>query len=268
MDKLRFQSFGSGSSGNCYYIGNAKSGILIDAGIGVRTIRKNLRTIGLDFNKIWGVFVTHDHADHIRAVGSLGEIHHIPIYSTQKVHEGINRNYCVTQKLNGSRRYIEKSGTLELGDFKISSFPVSHDSSDSVGYSIEYQGKVFTVATDLGYVGEEAAKHLRRANYMVFEANYDEDMLEKGSYPWYLKDRIRANTGHLSNRQTGEFLAENYQEHLKAVFLCHLSKDNNRPDIAYMTVKEHLQQKNVEVGKDIDLVVLERYHPTKLYICE
>ena len=80
MDKLRFQSFGSGSSGNCYYIGNAKSGILIDAGIGVRTIRKNLRTIGLDFNKIWGVFVTHDHADHIRAVGSLGEIHHILIY--------------------------------------------------------------------------------------------------------------------------------------------------------------------------------------------
>ena len=169
MDKLRFQSFASGSSGNCYFIGNAKSGILIDAGIGVRTIRKNLRNIGLDFNKIWAIFVTHDHADHIRALGSLGEIHHIPVYTTRKVHEGINKSYCVTHKLNGSRRYIEKNETVEIEGFRITSFPVSHDSTDSVGYSIDYQDKVFTFATDLGYVSEEAAHHLRRANYMVLK---------------------------------------------------------------------------------------------------
>ena len=266
MDKLRFQSFASGSSGNCYFIGNASSGILIDAGIGVRTIRKNLRAMGLDFENIWGVFVTHDHADHIRGVGPLGEIHHVPVYATQKVHEGINNSYCVTEKLNGSRRYIEKNESIEINEFKITSFPVSHDASDSVGYTVEYQNVRFTFATDLGYVCEDASRHLRLANYMVFEANYDETMLTNGHYPADLKRRIKSNTGHLSNVQAAEFLAENFQEHLKFVFLCHLSKENNHPDIAFSTIKRYLENKNIKVGEDVQLITLERFTPTELFI--
>lgn len=266
MDKLRFQSFASGSSGNCYFIGNAYNGILIDAGIGVRTIRKNLKAIGLDFENIWGIFVTHDHADHIRAVGALGEIHHVPVYSTQKIHEGINKSYCVTEKLNGSRRYIEKNESVEIAGFKITSFQVSHDATDNVGYTIEYQGKRFTFATDLGFVCEDAARHLKAANYMVFEANYDETMLTNGHYPPDLKRRIRSNTGHLSNMQTGVFLSENFQEHLQFVFLCHLSKENNHPDIAYTTVKRYLENKNIKVGVDLQLIILERFTPTELFI--
>lgn len=266
MDRLRFQSFASGSSGNCYYIGNASCGILIDAGIGVRTIKKNLRALGLDFQHIWGVFVTHDHADHIRAVGSLGEIHHVPVYTTRKIHEGINNSYCVTEKLNGSRRFIEKNETIEIAGFNITAFQVSHDATDSVGYTVEYQGKRFTFATDQGYVCEEASQHLRSAHYMVFEANYDESMLSTGPYPADLKRRIRSNTGHLSNNQTGEFLAENYQDHLEAVFLCHLSKENNHPDVAFTTVKSYLEKKNIRVGKDLKLVILERFAPTELFI--
>jgi len=196
MNKLQFQSFGSGSSGNCYYIGNASSGILIDAGLSVRSIRKNLRNIGLEFENIWGVFVTHDHADHIKAVGPLGEKYHIPIYSTRQVHEGIQRSYCVTEKLYTSRKFIEKGETLELGDFKITAFPVSHDSTDCVGYTIEYKEKRFTFATDLGFIGEEAALHLSQADYLVLEANYDEQMLMQGAYPIHLKNRIIAKTGH------------------------------------------------------------------------
>ena len=189
MDKLRFQSFGSGSSGNCYFIGNASTGILIDAGIGVRSIRKCLRNIGLDFDNIWGVFVTHDHADHIKAVGPLGEKHLIPIYSTRLVHEGIQKSYCVTEKLYSSRKFIEKGQSVQVGDFKITAFSVSHDSTDSVGYTVEYKEKRFTFATDLGYVGEEVAAHLVQADYMVLEANYDEQMLDMGHYPIYLKNR-------------------------------------------------------------------------------
>lgn len=266
MDKLRFQSFASGSSGNCYYIGNASNGILIDAGIGVRTIRKNLRSIGLDFENIRGIFVTHDHADHIRAVGSLGEIHHIPVYSTKKIHEGINNSYCVTEKLNGSRRYIEKNESVEINDFRITSFPVSHDATDSVGYTVEYKGKRFTFATDLGHVCENASHHLIRANYMVFEANYDETMLSNGHYPPDLKRRIKSDTGHLSNVQAGQFLAENFQEHLEFVFLCHLSKENNHPEIAYNTVKRFLENKNIKVGEDVQLITLDRFTPTQLFI--
>lgn len=266
MDKLRFQSFGSGSSGNCYFIGNASSGILIDAGLGVRSIRKHLKNIGLDFENIWGVFVTHDHADHIKAVGPLGEKHLIPIYATKLIHEGIQKSYCVTEKLYSSRKIIEKNQTVEVGDFKITSFAVSHDSTDSVGYTVEYKGKRFTVATDLGYVGEEVAMHLTQADYMVIEANYDEQMLDQGHYPIYLKNRIIAQTGHLSNEQAGVFLAANYNERTQHIFLCHLSRENNHPEVAFNTIQNHLQSKQIIVGEHVQLVTLDRLLPSELYI--
>ena len=266
MDKLRFQSFGSGSSGNCYFIGNASNGLLIDAGIGVRTIRKYLRNLGLDFENIWGVFVTHDHADHIKAVGLIGEKHRVPIYSTRKVHEGIQRSYCVTEKLYSSKKYIEKGETIQVGEFKITAFPVSHDATDNVGYTIEYKEKRFTFATDLGYISEEVAAHLKLADFMVLEANYDEQMLHQGPYPIYLKKRIAAETGHLSNDQTGFYLAQNYNERMKHIFLCHLSRENNMPEIAYTTVQNHLDEKQIIVGKDLNLVTLDRLNPSEIYI--
>lgn len=266
MDRLRFQSMASGSSGNCYFIGNGKCGILIDAGIGVRTIRKCLRNLGLDFENIWGVFVTHDHADHIKAVGPIGEKHNVPIYATRKTHEGIQNSYCVTEKLYTSKKYIEKFETLEIGDFRITAFPVSHDSTDSVGYTVEYKGKRFTVATDLGYVGDEAAEHLKLADFMVFETNYDETMLEQGGYPAHLKVRIKAKTGHLSNDQAGAFLAENYNERMKHIFLCHLSRENNLPDIALATIEHYLAKKGIRVGVDVNVQPLSRFTPSQLYV--
>lgn len=266
MDKLRFQSFGSGSSGNCYYIGNATSGLLIDAGIGVRFIRKNLKNIGLDFENLWGVFVTHDHADHIKAVGPIGEKHRVPIYATTKIHEGIHKSYCVTEKLYSSKKIIEIGQTIQVGDFKVTSFPVSHDATDNVGYTIEYKEKRFTFATDLGFVSEEAAQHLSSADYVVLEANYDEQMLLNGSYPTHLKNRIISNTGHLSNDQCGLFLAENYNKGLKHIFLCHLSRDNNLPELAYTTVQNHLEEKQIVIGVDLQLVTLERMTPSELFI--
>jgi len=266
MDKLRFQSFGSGSSGNCYFIGNSSCGILIDAGIGVRSIRKNLRNLGLDFENIWGVFVTHDHADHIKAVGPIGEKHHVPVYTTRKVHEGIQRSYCVTEKLYSSKKYIEKGETVQVGDFQITSFPVSHDSTDSVGYTVEYKEKRFTFATDLGYVSEEVASHLVRADYLVLEANYDVQMMKQGPYPVHLQNRITALTGHLSNEQAGLFLAENYNERMQHIFLCHLSRENNLPEIAYTTVQNYLDEKQIIVGKHIQLVTLDRLNPSELYV--
>lgn len=265
MDKLRFQCFGTGSSGNSYYIGNGMYGILIDAGLGSRTIRKHLKNIGLDFSNIRAIFITHDHVDHIRGVGGLGERFLIPIYSTPAVHEGIRRGYCVTEKLERSQRFIEKNQTIEIGDIKVTAFPVSHDASDSVGYTVEYQQKRFTFATDLGFVGEEATEHLCQADYAVLEANYDEEMLINGPYPALLKKRIMANTGHLSNEQAATFLANNYNGKLKNVFLCHMSKENNFPELAYNTVKARLEEKSIIVGQDIELVALERLTPSELF---
>lgn len=266
MEKLRFQSFASGSSGNCYYIGNEKYGLLIDAGIGVRTIRKCLKNIGLDFENIMGVLVTHDHADHIKSVGVLGEKHNVPVYATHEMHSGISKSYCVTEKLYQSKRYFEKEKPFVIGDFEITAFPVSHDATDCVGFTVVYKGKRFVFATDLGHVSPEAATHLKQAEYMVFEANYDEMMLDQGMYPVHLKNRIKSEKGHLSNIQCGTFLANNYHEGLKYVFLCHLSRENNMPEIAFETVQSCYTDKGVEVGKHLELITLNRYTPSEMYI--
>jgi len=266
MDRLMFQSLASGSSGNCYYVGNMSHGILIDAGIGARTIRKHLQSIGLDFDKIWGLFVTHDHADHIRGVGTLGERFHIPVYTTKKVHEGINQSYCTTQKLSVSRKYLEKYKTAQVGEFSVTAFPVSHDATDSVGYTVEYRGKKITFATDLGYVSEDVVEHISQADYLVLEANYDEKMLMTGKYPYHLKQRITSETGHLSNEQAGICLSNHYHDRLQHVFLCHLSKENNMPELAYTAIREHLENKQIIVGKDLKLTTLERFSPSELYV--
>ncbi len=269
MDRLRFRSLASGSSGNCYFIGNASYGILIDAGVGVRTIRRFLKTMGLDFQHIWGIFVTHDHADHIKAVGVLGEKHNVPVYTTRKIHEGINRNYCVTQKLTSlSQRYVEIGDTIEVGEMRVSVFPVSHDASECVGYSVAYRDKSFAFATDLGFVSDEAANYLKQADFLVLEANYDDDMLANGPYPFYLQSRIKADTGHLSNRQAAIFLAEHFTERWQYIFLCHLSKENNLPEIAYNTIKEHFRNLLIDTDEKLQIIPLERMAPSKMYVFE
>ena len=240
--------FASGSSGNCYYIGTEKYGILIDAGIAVRTIKKGLKEAGINMEMIRAVFVTHDHADHIKAVGGLGEKLNIPIYTTARIHEGINKSYCMTEKLHSSVRYLEKQQPMQLEDFRI-----------------EIDGKVFSFLTDLGEITPTAAHYICKANYLILEANYDDEMLRMGTYPQYLKERITGRTGHMSNIDTAEFLAENFTEHLQYIWLCHLSKDNNHPELAYKTVEWKLREKGIIVGKDVQLCALKRTTPSELY---
>lgn len=266
--KVKFISLASGSSGNCYYLGTEKYGILIDAGIGIRTIKKALRDINVPMETVRAVFITHDHADHIKAVGHLGEKMNIPVYTTARIHAGINTSYCVTEKLYSSVRYLEKEQPMELENFHIESFEVPHDGTDNVGYCIEIDGKVFSFLTDLGEITPTAAKYICKANYLIIEANYDDEMLKMGTYPQYLKERISSNTGHMSNMATADFLAENISEHLYYIWLCHLSKDNNHPELAFKTVEWKLKNKGVIVGKDVQLLALKRSTPSELYVFE
>jgi len=156
---IRFLSLASGSSGNCYYIGTDNYGILIDAGIPSRTIKKTLKEFGIGMETIRAVFITHDHADHIKAVGALGEKLHIPIYATAEVHKGMEKSYCMTEKLTSSARFIEKSKPIKLEDFTIEAFEVPHDGTDNVGYCIEIDGKTFSFLTDLGEITDTAAHY-------------------------------------------------------------------------------------------------------------
>ena len=266
---LKFISFGRGSSGNCYYLGTATDGLLIDIGVGIRTLKKNARDYGVSLASVRKILITHDHADHIKSVGSFSHDYNVPVYATEKVHDGIDTNYCVQRKLTSEhRKMIVPGETFVLGDFKITPFFVPHDASENMGYEIEAEGVTFVIITDAGSVTEEMKEHIANANYLVFEANHDVEMLQSGPYPQYLKSRILSPIGHLSNTDCGKTLAENMTEKLKHVWLCHLSEENNHPELARKTVESVLRSYGIVTGTDLQLEVLKRNSPTGPYELE
>ena len=207
---LRFISFGSGSSGNCYYLFTENDGILIDLGVGVRDLKKHFREYGLSLSKVKHILITHDHADHVKSVGSVSRYFSLQVFSTHQVHVGINENKCVKNKIAPDLvRIIEKGKTFQLGDFTITSFGVPHDSFDNVGYLIEAEGVVFCLMTDVGHLTDKMREMIGRANYLVIEANYDEEMLKRGPYPEHLKGRIKSDEGHMENSKCAIAIAEN-----------------------------------------------------------
>ena len=263
---MKFISLGSGSSGNAYYLSSGNTHILIDAGVAIRTIVRHLKECHIDMGQIDAVFVTHDHADHIKSVGYLGNDYGRLVYATEPVHMGINRNYCVSNKLTPDHiRYIEKGVTIELGDLRIMPFSVPHDSSDCVGFRIEDGDVTFCLATDVGESTPEIEAEVARANYLVLEANHDEDMLMMGSYPAYLKKRIRSGRGHMSNKEAARLIAEHATPRLQHVWLCHLSEENNHPELARKTVEAVLKGYGIVAGVDFKLDILKRKQPSEVY---
>lgn len=262
---IQFLSLASGSSGNCYYLSNTNTSILIDAGIGARTIKKQLKEYGLSLETISAVLITHNHIDHVKAVGHLSEKSRIPIYATQQVHNGIKRNYSYSRKVESNARYIRTEEPFAIGDFHITAFDVPHDSLGNTGYFIECEDVNFCLATDIGHLTETISSYLCRADYLVLETNYDETMLRMGPYPAHLKERILSSTGHLSNREAAEFLASHYSPRWKYVWLCHLSKDNNHPDLAYKTIETSFHNIGIKIGEDLQVIPLRRTTPTGIF---
>jgi phosphoribosyl 1,2-cyclic phosphodiesterase len=222
--------------------------------------------MGLDFPNIMGILITHDHADHIRAVGTLGERVHLPIYTTAEIHEGIDRNYGVREKLRTSRRYFELGKEWELFGMKINTFHIEHDSTDCLGYCIDYLDQRFVLITDCGSVNDEMEAYIRTANHLVIEANHDEHMLLNGPYPTYLKERILSPRGHQSNDTCGAVLERNWHPELRNVWLCHLSLENNDPELAFRTVGSYLEEIEIIPGQDIFLKPLDRLTPSPVYV--
>ena len=263
---LKFISFGSGSSGNCYYLGTATDGLMIDIGVGLRTLKKHCRNYGISLNSVRHVLVTHDHADHIKSVGSFSHEYKVPIYATKTVHHGIDQNYCVQRKVADElREYLTIGESVQIGDFLVKPFAVPHDASQNVGFEISVEGLVFVVITDAGDVTDEMKEAISHANYLIIEANHDPEMVNHGSYPPYLKKRILSNSGHLSNQSCGQAIAENMSEGLRCVWLCHLSQENNHPELARKTVEAVLRSYGIVPGKDLELEVLRRVLPTGVY---
>ncbi len=263
---IEFLSLGSGSSGNSYLLKTENSGILIDAGISIRNLKKSLKEYGFSLDHINAVFVTHDHADHIKAVGHLANDHEKPIYATELVHMGINRNYCISSKLTAKHQCIvNKEQQTVIGDFTVTAFEVSHDSTDCVGYKIEAEDITFCVITDCGQITHQVAQAISVANYLVIEANHEESMLASGPYPAYLKGRILSGQGHLSNKQCADALVSYATPELRHVWLCHLSEENNHPELARKTIDQVLRSNGLIIGKDFEVEVLKRKTPSGVY---
>lgn len=263
---LRFISLGSGSSGNCYLLWTENGGIMVDAGLSSRVLKTHFKTFGFRTEQVHAVLITHDHADHIKSVGRLATDCGLPIYATDLVHQGISRNYCVSPHVPAERkRLIEKNVPFQIDDFRITPFGVPHDSTDCVGYRIEACGIRFALITDIGHITEEVQQEVSQANYLVLESNHDHEMLMAGPYPAYLKGRISGPTGHLSNKEAAQLLAEHATPALRHVWFCHLSEENNHPELVRKTADAVLRSVGIVPGADFMVDVLKRKVPSEVY---
>lgn len=260
---LKFISFGSGSSGNCYCLYTEQEGLLIDAGVGIRTLKKHIKNYGLSLNNMHNLLITHDHADHIKSAGWLSIDPGVNVYATQNVHQGIENNYCVRKKVASEHIKIIKANVpFNIGEYHITPFQVPHDSTDNMGYKIVYHNITFVLITDAGHITPDMQHFINEANYLVIEANHDPTMLTQGPYPAHLKERILSPNGHLSNQACGEALAQCATPALKNVWLCHLSEENNHPVLAQKTIEDILKAHGIITGIDFHLEVLKRKVPS------
>ncbi len=254
----------SGSSGNCTYLEAGETRFLIDIGISGKKVVAGLTQIEVEPETIRGIFITHEHSDHIKGVGIFSRKYNIPIYATQKVWNKILKEQMLGAIKEENINVLVKDEYLEVDDLKILPYSIHHDAVDPVGYIFEYKNKKITMATDIGVVDEKIANRLSGSHGILLEFNHDISMLEAGSYPYPLKKRILSDVGHLNNEAAAKVLVDLYHEGLEWAVLGHLSKDNNVPDLALLTAETALAEKNIIVGKDIEVMVAKRDTVSKM----
>ena len=261
---MRFMSLSSGSCGNCYYLGTDKGGIVIDAGVSLRRLKKVLQEYDLTFDSFSAVLVTHDHLDHIRHLGSFCKRLGKPVYTTETIHGALARHTFTAPTIAPCRRILSEGEWNEVAGMKVRYFVVPHDATQTVGYAIEADGRRFVIMTDVGRMTDEAVEFARGADTVVVESNYDMDMLMGGPYTYELKVRIVQGCGHLSNDECASAIKRFWHPGLRNIFLCHLSENNNTHDLAYRCSEEALREIGVEKGT-LALRCLPRQYPSPLY---
>ncbi|MBE6250541.1 MAG: MBL fold metallo-hydrolase [Bacteroidales bacterium] len=263
-DNIRFMSLSSGSCGNCYYLGTDKGGILIDAGVSLRRLKKTLMENGLDMNSFSAILVTHDHLDHIRHLGSFCKKLSVPVYTTDVIHGALSRHTFTAPTIAPCRRILPQGKWSEVAGMKVRYFIVPHDATQTVGYAIEVAAHKFVIMTDVGRMTDEAVGFARQADTVVVESNYDMDMLMGGPYTHELKMRIVQGCGHLSNDECAAAVKRFWHKDLKNIFLCHLSDNNNTRQLAAECTAAALKELGVEQGT-VSLRCLPREYPSQLF---
>ncbi len=251
---MRVTSLASGSSGNCYLIEAGATVVLVDAGLAPQRLDGYLRDRGLDPGQLSGILLTHEHSDHIRGARAVAIRLGLPVYANRAT-------------LRASRKDLENAEMAEIvpeipgsiGSLEIVPFRVRHDAADTVGYRLTAEGVSVTIVTDLGMADDRVRAMIREAELVVLEANHDPDLLARGPYPPHLQRRILGSRGHLSNQSAAELAVVAAAGRARTIWLAHLSRVNNRPDLARSAVSRRLQEEGIT---DLDLQVARRDRPS------
>ena len=256
---MRLCSIASGSSGNCIYVGSEETHVLVDTGISGKRIEQGLNQLELTGRDIDAILVTHEHSDHISGLGVMARRYHIPVYTTGGTADAISRMKNMKNLPEDTFHEIVEDQDFHIRDLTIHPFSIPHDAAQPVGYRVECEDKAVGIATDLGKYNDYIVDNLQNLDALLLEANHDIRMLQVGSYPYYLKQRILGDRGHLSNENAGKLLCRLLHDDMKAVFLGHLSKENNYEALAYETVcSEVTLGDNPYRSKDFQIQVAKR----------
>jgi len=231
----------SGSKGNSLFVSCLKNSILIDAGLSGIEIQRRLNVLNINPESLTAIIITHEHSDHVKGAGILSRRFNLPVYITQKTYEAAAQGLGKIEDIC----FFECGTPFKIDQILVSPFSISHDATDPSGLTMEYNGYKIGIATDLGIVTSLVKEHLKNSHILYLESNHDLDMLINGSYPWYLKQRIKGRTGHLSNVDAKNLLSELRTDALKHVILAHLSEENNSPQKAVQEISKSLNGSNV-----------------------
>jgi len=261
---MQFFTIASGSSGNAYYLGLAGQHFLIDAGVSGKKIEHALQKMNI--RSLSGIFITHEHRDHITGAGVMARRFKIDIYATPLTWRYFMRHKSLGALDENQIKVIEPEKPLIIGGAEVTAFDIPHDASQPVGYvfrNVSNESEKMVIATDLGHATDTIKERLKNARVILLESNHDPEMLERGRYHRTLKMRVASNRGHLSNAQAGMLLAEVVVPGKTHVFLAHLSEENNTPMLAFDTVQRVLNGNNITVGR---LEVAERNIPGEMVV--
>lgn len=249
---LFITSLNSGSNGNCYYVGNQKEAVLVDVGISCRETEKRMQRLGLSMQKVKAIFISHEHSDHIRGLTVLAKKYQLPVYITPATMQ-YGRLFLDEHLVKPFRSYEP----VQIGDLSVTAFPKFHDAAEPHSFVVSCRDVKVGVFTDIGAPCNHLIKHFKQCHAAFLEANYCEQMLAQGSYPYHLKRRISSGRGHLSNRQALDLFITHKPLFMSHLLLSHLSKDNNCPNLARELFMPH--------AGGTQVIVASRYEETPVY---
>lgn len=231
---LYIASVNSGSNGNCYYVGNQREAVLIDAGISCRETERRLTRLGLSMNSVRAVFISHEHTDHTYGTEVISKRYQLPVYISESTYRNSRLNVGEDKLMR-----LKAHEPILVGGLTINPFPKRHDASEPMSFTVSGEGVTIGVMTDIGSLCENVIQNFRNCHAAFLESNYDEEMLEKGRYPYFLKNRIRGDHGHLSNKQALELFINHKPPFMTHLLLSHLSRDNNNPQLVRNLFLDH-----------------------------